>query len=526
MKRVFTDRSRIETFGECNRRRWWEYHEGEGESALGLRPAKTSLYLARGGAVHAGLAHLLENARDHGLKTVTTEDLEWKAQVEENSVVAALVDFSPFASTLAVDTSERAALQKTVGSPLDADLAALTTEERLERTVGLFDVYLYKEQQALVEGLVRAYARRRLKALLEQYEVLEVEREGLWQLSGWHSGDAQSHEAHELWFMSRPDALLLDRQSHQLYLLSYKTTGEWDSRKARDIEHDMQGLSEGVEIEKRLGAQWELIHRMEKSGNHLVDIRPHGSSESLISPRMIAYLKECPAPPQILGIRYEFLLCGDRAIDKDLTQSMGVEMRSQRSHLVRGYMDAGMTDADERWSWAYDYKKEDGSNGRLYWKTWRGTAVWARMSTKEWINKLDESTETIGAEGRNLGYSSSVQQGYTGEHPLDLVFVPPILIYRNDDDLRDWIEETEASERRVAEGMAQVHGAKDQAEKRHLLNVLFPRNRRSCEYPGTCSFVPLCFGGADIRRDPLGSGRYKVREPNHPQEVEHASQSK
>jgi hypothetical protein len=31
--------------------------------------------------------------------------------------------------------------------------------------------------------------------------------------------------------------------------------------------------------------------------------------------------------------------------------------------------------------------------------------------------------------------------------------------------------------------------------------------------------VPICFGGADIRRDPMDSGKYKARVPNHPEEL-------
>ena len=46
-----------------------------------------------------------------------------------------------------------------------------------ERSVREYEAYLMAEQSALVEGMVRAYARRRLRPLLEEFEVLEVERE-------------------------------------------------------------------------------------------------------------------------------------------------------------------------------------------------------------------------------------------------------------------------------------------------------------------------------------------------------------
>jgi hypothetical protein len=92
-------------------------------------------------------------------------------------------------------------------------------------------------------------------------------------------------------------------------------------------------------------------------------------------------------------------------------------------------------------------------------------------------------------------------------------------VYRNDDELRDWIEQVESQERKVAEAVAEVHAAKDDGERRHLLNIHFQQSRKQCVYPSNCAMIPVCFGGEDIRRDPLGSGLYKIRTANHPMEV-------
>ena len=75
-------------------------------------------------------------------------------------------------------------------------------------------------------------------------------------------------------FMSRPDALLLEKSSGQLYLQSFKTTSGWDVRRARDAEHDMQGLSEGVEVERRLARWWELIHATSAESYRRCDVVP------------------------------------------------------------------------------------------------------------------------------------------------------------------------------------------------------------------------------------------------------------
>jgi hypothetical protein len=412
---------------------------------MGIQSVRKSLPLAVGGAVHTGLATLLEIARQN---PGYTPDLAG----ETLAVEAALADFASFdAGRLETDLSE------------DVDLSAMDAGER-EKVRSAIDQYLYDENRALVEAMVRAYARRRLRPLLEQYEVLEVEREGSWEL------------ADGLMFMSRPDALLRDRQDGNLYIQSFKTGASWDVRKGKDAEHDAQGLSEGVEIEKRLGER-------------------------------------------VLGIRYEFLWKGERRRDKDLSARFGVEARSQASPLVRGYLSPGMTDSDAQWNWSWDYMKEGGETSKLYWKAWRAAAVWEHMPIAKWIDMLDATTLTVGEEGREVGWSGPAQAtGFTVAHPLDACFHPPIIQYRNDDDLRDWVEQVEHAEVRIAEAVATVHAATDEGEKRHLLNVYFPQSRRECVYPSVCQFEKICYGGEHIRYNPLESGLYTIRIPNHPQE--------
>ena len=511
-KRVYTDRSRIETYLRCKRLRWHEYHSGP--EKMGIVAARKPLPLAVGGSVHAGLAKLLECSMGIPLNKLSFQLAELRA------VEAALADFSAFANALDVDTTEQAVFIAGMDSALDAkdpELAAMRGDV-VKRAKSDFDMYLYMEQAALVEGMVRAYARRRLRPLLEQYEVLEVEREGQWKLADIWSELKESYQASdvyhrenlgELWFMSRPDALLLERESKQLYILSFKTAGGWDVRKARDAEHDMQGLSEGVEVEKRLGEWWQLIRKHD--GEHSVQDIPEATYR---------YLHSIPAPPRILGIRYEYMLKGDRWVDKDLSARLGVEVRSQRSPLVRGYLNAGMTSGDEQWNVSWDYVKEDGTESKLYWKSWKSSPTWEHMTTREWIDKLDASVMTTGEEGREMGWSSPAQAtGFLSAHPLDEVFIPPIVVYRNDDDLRDWIEQVEAQERRVAEGVEAVRAAGTPEEERSALNEHFGQTRRACEYPSTCAFVRVCYGGEEIRRDPMGSGFYQIRKANHPVEV-------
>jgi len=545
---IWTDRSRIEAHQLCERFRFLSYHEGPDH--LGIAPARKPLALCVGGAVHRGLETLLRGSMDGSLALSIVK-------LEDAAVAAALADFSLHKSALALDTTETAAMTPAEG--FDAQVAAQARElgmsaddpavaelfQRQRNAAAEFDGWLFSEQAALVEGMVRAYARRRLRPLLEEFEVLEVEREGSWLLASWCANppvvntkewflNKEGEADTELMFMSRPDALLRSRADNSLYILSYKTAATWDIRKERDAQHDMQGLSEGVEVERRLGQWWTEIHQW--------DGLMQGASSVFMKltrgclPNTYAYLKELSAPPRILGIRYEYLLKFGRWEDKDLSARFGLKVWSQRSHLIRKYVatsvpargPAAYSVGDECWS--YDWIKDDGSTSKLAWTNWRARPVWedGPGAVRAWIDKLD-STEmamsafdsTVGQEPREMGWKSEAQAlGYTATHPLDDVFPAPLTVYRQDDQLRDFVEQIEASETRVAKAVAEVEAAGDEGERRHALNVHFPMSRRACEYPSSCAMVKLCFGGDDIRAQPLESGLYRVRTPHHTPELD------
>lgn len=585
MKTVWTDRSRVETFQRCARLRFLSYHEG----GLGLSPAKESLPLAVGKSVHKGLETLL---RDTSAYVATAPSFPAKpcwpsaftmGTIEDAAVAAALADFAPHRHGIALDLAEESARTATMDlkdaglgaqlvataadlgmDPADPALASLL--ERQRNAGAEFDDWLWQEQAALVEGLVRAYAKRRLRPLLEEFEVLEVEREGDWLLASlvgddgywrcdhcgiaFHSPNLDTSDllcgkckkgtlssGSELRFMSRPDALLRSRADNSLYLLSYKTAAAWDVRKARDAEHDMQGLSEGVEVEKRLARWWGALQPLKREHEHATLLGHlmqeiagiQGQEGGMPSEAMLLFLFHLSAPPRILGIRYEYLLKGARYADKDLSARFGLNVWAQRSHLIRAYHAiAAPKDWTGQWCYSYDFIKDDGSASKLYYKTWRPTAVWEHMSVKAWIDMLDTATmamsaydSTVGMEPREMGWKSDAQaQGYTTQHPLDEVFPAPLTVYRQDDQLRDFVEQIEAQETRVAEAVAQVEGAADDGEKRHLLNVLFPMHRRSCSYPSECAMTRVCYGGEDAQRDPMATGAYKQREPHHTPEAE------
>jgi len=430
-----------------------------------------------------------------------------------------VVDFSDFGLTTSTQpnlTESQPAASLAAYQPFDADQ------------------WLREEMAALVEGMVRCWARRRWRDLLSTMEVLEVEREGEWKLAEWvepHVGgepddDGQFHCARcgvliedtnadclesvrELHFLSRHDALLLERSTGYLYLQSFKTTGAWDRRKELDAQVDMQGLSEAVDIERRFGEAWEWLHTApptQEANDHIY---------ALVSKRTADWLLGLPDPPTILGVRYEYLLKGSRKENKKA--GPGEPRWNQESVLVRAYAQEGITSADRRWAWSYEWKDEQGKSRRLDYRSWQKQAVWRQMTMAEWIDLLDQG---------------KVQEGALGEdgEELDALgaqLVPVLVQYRNRDETLDWLEQTEAQEVQVARDVEAVRQAEREggyAGKRSALNRLFPMTRTACSYPGVCSMrsTPtqpgFCFGPPDAEHDPAVLEHYRGRVPNHPAE--------
>lgn len=420
----------------------------------------------------------------------------------------------PDLADLATTSSQTAGLADLTDPRLE-DIQITHAEANAQRSSGI-DSYLAAELAAQVEAMVRAYARRRLRPLLEQFQVLEVEREGEWKLGevteDWEAaGTGGTDVIAELWFMSRHDALLLERQTGFLYLESFKTTGAWDRRRAADAEVDMQGLSEAVDVEKRLATAWQHIASLKLQENeNSVTALERGYSEiaHLVNRRTADWVAAQPEPPRILGVRYEYLIKGARRADKKDQQQPGRYVCE--SPLIRAWKQDGLTADDRRWMHSYDYYDLLGKSKRLDYRSWAKAPVWQFMTIADWIDKLDRGEvqpDSYDADG----------------HPLDVLaeqFVSPITCYRNEDDMRDMLEQLEAEEVQVAIDVAAVQAVASQPAKlRSELNRRFSQSRKSCMYPGRCQNHAICYGGSDIRQNPEASELYQIRQPNHLQEL-------
>lgn len=105
-------------------------------------------------------------------------------------------------------------------------------------------MFLLHEQQAMIEGLLRAWNRVRLPRLLDEYEVLDVEREEFTWLS---------EDAPRVGLESRCDAILRRKSDSRIFIYNPKTVSNADSRWHRQWDVDIQLMTETLAVTKRMG---------------------------------------------------------------------------------------------------------------------------------------------------------------------------------------------------------------------------------------------------------------------------------
>ena len=294
--------------------------------------------------------------------------------------------------------------------------------------------------------------------------------------------------------MARADALLLERVSGDLYIQSFKTAASYDRRTAGEANHDVQGLSEVAATEARLYKRWHQLHDVHgpTHGKSLLT----GEAQDKTDVMLLAKSE----PPRISGVRMEYIIKGRR---EEFPAESG--HWEQYSPLIRGYVKEGITCPE--FGWKREWKDpSDGRSRKLDYRTWKAFHVWEQPGgVKAWIDLL--ATGTVQPEAGEC---------------LPSQFVTPMPYFRDEDDLRSWYESTVYQERHIAENLFRVEQARDEGERKTLLNQLFPMFRRSCDWPGICPYAGTnanpnegpCYS-VNVGRDPIGSGLYREREPHH-----------
>lgn len=485
MVELLTSRSRILTRQHCARARYWM------DEALGtgFSPVKVAIPLATGGAVHAGLRTLMLGGMQ--------PNIHWPVLIE-----AAVID--------ACDHFQGECKDRQL------DLDALESQS-----------FVYAEQLALTEALVRLAGTRVIPRLLELYEVLEVERldtaplvaQERFSSSESPNGTIRIEASLNEWsvlFRSIPDALVRSRADGDLYVISWKTTSEYSVQRDQDARTDMQGLSEAWAAERRLARWQKELDDWDDVGCPTAPELPQWFLDHYAEKRV----------PQIRGVQMIYLVKGARRKNPDGAYAT-------QSSLIKGLRKTDLTGllapefATERFYTCtephpFKYAKGGTCPGGVNHKRgedWVSTNVWETDGgVKAWMELLDRG----GVGGAGIA-------------ALDSAWVMPIPHFRTTASVRSWERQTKAGEAKHARDLLLIRqyeaGLAEHPEDSELweswnsrLDEVFPQTTERCGdwFHRLCPAWNLCWGPPHVAQDPVGSGLYQIKTQYQP-EVESVS---
>lgn len=206
---------------------------------------------------------------------------------------------------------------------------------------------------------------------------------------------------------------------------------------------------------------------------------------------------------RVEGVLYLYAIKGQRKMDEYLGH------RVQDTPLAYAWMRRGPTPEDTEWSWKYSWQTEDinEKTGKpvttKLGKGWRKVPVWQEYQggVKQWIEDL--ANQRIAPRHLNA---------------LDGAFPQSLPVSRRADEIESWRRQVVAQETRTREAVKEVGvfiGTKTDHER---IDELFPQHTHSCfRFNSKCEFFECCHNPA-VKADPMASGLYSIRVPNHPME--------
>jgi hypothetical protein len=97
---------------------------------------------------------------------------------------------------------------------------------------------------------------------------------------------------------------------------------------------------------------------------------------------------------------------------------------------------------------------------------------------------------------------------------FDNVFPQMMPVSRRADEIESWKRQVVSQEGRVRQRVRAIEA--DPTDE--VLDREMPQHTARCyDYQHPCSFLPICTRPA-VKADPLGSGLFEIRTPNHPSE--------
>jgi len=346
--------------------------------------------------------------------------------------------------------------------------------------------FVFGEQIALTEALIRIWYLREYPALCSTYKIIDVEKEIVQEL------------APGIVFQSRADAILKTRaQPSDLYIYSLKTQAQWTQYDEESYAEALQNLTEAWALDQLLAARHHTISTL---ADHL--------TQTLISPQVLNsdievlhYIKSLEGlPKEVFGIRYCFLVKGKRFFDEEKG------FKTTRSPLISGWR----RHVQGSWEYAHSWKYPNPHNKSGFsslGKGWELFNVWEddKWTIESWIDALNQQ----------------MVQSTCGDIIARHVVRPPEY-YKSASNVGSAITQVRAQEAKIHQALSNYEKylererVEDLSEDlKEFLDVNFIQHRHSCKYPIKCSMYKVCFRGVD----PLGP-EFKSREPHHEKERE------
>lgn len=503
----YTSRSAVLTAFTCKYKRYLQYHYNN----YGIVSSNQSLDLLIGTTVHRGLQHLLEHCRNH--------------RPDEQLTIDCINEAVEKAREIWEEALSLGGLNLHSGE-----------EERLDEIIA--------EQECLWEGLIRAFAIRRLPEILEEYTILEVEKEEIFEdftieICNLCQGEGSIHkslakdyifnttgtEAKEVGFnisntvlvvcpkcegsgkinpvifLGKADGLFLRKSDNKIIQLSIKTASMFPEVTERNIQHDMQGVSEQVCTNARLKRVWNSINKFKQAPfNDKGQLEIQAALDEQYG--WFDYFTTCP---EVYAVQYEFLIKGQRKQDP---YNSGIY--KQQSFLCHPYKQdsimnlmggsIGFTPTNYKWK---------PSKGKLP-KGWEKININEDIGIQNWVEML--------AMGKI--------QPEEGD-PLQTILISPGLIIRLPEEIEEWKISTAFGEEEIARYLDEIETLetylnsvnitdKFKIDLEHLIWQYFPKNTQSCHnyYGRDCQYVVHCHEMANLDTL-LGSGLMQIRRPHH-----------
>lgn len=315
--KTYISRSAMACYQECPRRRLLHYLLDN----VGYVPVGANVYFSTGSAVHKGIEFLLR-----GLKN-NPEHFIWDKQH-----LPRIREYREQAVKVATGLYKELTKDGIVGGKLGS-------------TPEIQD-YTFKEQIAIVEALVRAWAYKELPLIAKRFKIVAVEF------------DTHATLVDNIILEGKADALLQDKETKDILVYSLKTIKNFDWRAEKNYKTDLQGITEIWLTEQ-----------------HLKHLKATIARYKGISTR-------------VQGVKFCFLIKGTRKEVKD-DKGKGTGLWTTDNALIKGYRKFEANRLEYAHSFWYYNNANKSGKGRLG-KGWESFNVWEAkdLRVKGWMDLL------------------------------------------------------------------------------------------------------------------------------------------